>query len=63
MSTVSFTQTILPGETVNPGKVSLSRYLGEIKHIYVALDSVTLSDGSVIKIPRDERDFDSWTLD
>jgi len=63
VSTVSFTQTILPGETVNAGKVSLSRYLGEIKHIYVALDSVTLSDGSVIKIPRDERDFDSWTLD
>ncbi|MGI6726489.1 MAG: trypsin-like peptidase domain-containing protein [Christensenellales bacterium] len=62
VSIVSFTQTIQPGQTFNPGKISMSRYIGEVTHIYVAIDSVTLSDGSVIRIPRDERVFDSWTI-
>lgn len=60
----SFTANIKPGQTINPGRVSLSAYGIKVKDIYVSIAKVILEDGSVIRIPEDELVFvDYWVFE
>ncbi len=59
----TFDKTIGPGETQSPGKVSMKSYGPEVKSLFVAISSVTLEDGTVIKVPEEDLHFLSWSLD
>lgn len=62
ISYYSFKILLKPGETINPGKMSMKSYGPDIAHIYTAVSSVTLEDGSVIKVPEEDLNFFSWDL-
>lgn len=55
--------TIPPGQTMNPGRLSLRKYGESLNEIYVAISAVRLSDGSDITVPQEDLVFSSWTLD
>lgn len=59
----SFESPVPPGQTINPGKVSLKEYGEALRYIYVAVAEIKLEDGSVIRIPEDALKFTFWTLD
>jgi hypothetical protein len=59
----SFDSQVLPGQTINPGRVSLEKYGETLGYIYVAIAEIRLEDGSVIRIPEDALKFTFWILD
>ncbi len=57
-----FDMQLKPGELISPGRVSMKSYGPMTAAIYTAVSSVTLQDGSVIKVPEEDLKFYNWLL-
>jgi len=62
-SEYTYIKIIKPGKVVNPGRVNMTEYNGNVKSIGVAITKIHTTDGKTYDIPEYEWDFLYWILD